>query len=73
MLLLKHLLESVRIFQEKILTDEIDKLETDLEEKDAYINGRQNDAEALESFISQYREGFNQHKRQRDKLHDERK
>ncbi|KAK1394510.1 Serine/threonine-protein kinase TOUSLED [Heracleum sosnowskyi] len=59
--------------QEKILTDEINKLETDIEEKDAYICGRKTDAEALESFISQYREGFNQYKRQRDKLHDERK
>lgn len=63
----------MRIFQEKILTDEIHKLETDLEEKDAYISGRKTDAEALESFIGQYREGFNQYKRQRDKLHDERK
>lgn len=64
---------STNLAQEKILTDEINKLETDLEEKDVYISGRQTDAEALESFISQYREGFNQYKRQRDKLHDERK
>lgn len=59
--------------QEKKLKDEIEKLKTDLEEKDAYINGRQTDAAALESFISRYREGFNQYKIQRDKLHDERK
>lgn len=64
---------STNLAQEKILTDEINKLETDLAEKDVYISGRQTDAEALESIISQYREGFNQYKRQRDKLHDERK
>ncbi|KAL1827786.1 hypothetical protein DCAR_0206984 [Daucus carota subsp. sativus] len=59
--------------QEKILIGEIDKLETDLEEKDAYINSCQNDAAALELIISQCHEGINQYKAQRDKLHNERK
>lgn len=64
---------STNLAQEKKLKDEIEKLKTDLEEKDAYINGRKTDAAALESFISRYREGFNLYKIQRDKLHDERK
>lgn len=53
--------------------DEIDQLQADLEEKDAYIKGRETDIAALGSLISGYRDGFNQYKLQRDKLHDERK
>lgn len=45
----------------------------DLEERDAYIENRKADIAALESLISESREGFNNHKAQRDKLQDERK
>ncbi|KAM7522838.1 hypothetical protein LguiA_012740 [Lonicera macranthoides] len=64
---------SSNLMQEKKLMDEIDQLKADLEEKDAYIKGRETDIAALGSLISGYRDGFNQYKLQRDKLHDERK
>lgn len=59
--------------QEVKLKDEIQQLNADKQEQDAYIARRKTDIAALESLISQYREGYNQFKSQRDKLQDERK
>ncbi|OAY46513.1 structural maintenance of chromosomes protein 3 [Manihot esculenta] len=64
---------SSNLAQEQKLEDEISKLHVDLEERDAYIENRKADIAALESLISESREGFNNHKAQRDKLQDERK
>ncbi|GMP99180.1 hypothetical protein CsSME_00046757 [Camellia sinensis var. sinensis] len=59
--------------QEVKLKDEIQQLNADKKEQDAYIARRKTEIAALESLISQYREGYNQYKSQRDKLQDERK
>lgn len=59
--------------QEVKLKDEIQQLNADKQERDAYIARRKTEIAALESLISQYREGYNQYKSQRDKLQDERK
>lgn len=59
--------------QEAKLKDEIQQLNADKQEQDAYIARRKTEMAALESLISQYREGYNQYKSQRDKLQDERK
>lgn len=59
--------------QERKLRDEIDLLEKDIREQDAYIKGRKSEAAEFESLISGYRQGYNQYKVERDKLHDERK
>ncbi|KAF5937576.1 hypothetical protein HYC85_025082 [Camellia sinensis] len=59
--------------QEVKLKDEIQQLNADKQEQDAYIAHRKTEIAALESLISQYREGYNQYKSQRDKLQDERK
>lgn len=59
--------------QEVKLKDEIQQLNADKQEQDAYIARRKTEMAALESLISQYREGYNQYKSQRDKLQDERK
>lgn len=59
--------------QEVKLKDEIQQLNADKQEQDAYIARRKTEIAALESLISQYREGYNQFKSQRDKLQDERK
>ncbi|KAL7226278.1 hypothetical protein ACSBR1_021405 [Camellia fascicularis] len=59
--------------QEVKLKDEIQQLNADKQEQDAYIARRKTEIAALESLISQYREGYNQYKSQRDKLQDERK
>ncbi|KAL2510973.1 Structural maintenance of chromosomes protein 3 [Abeliophyllum distichum] len=64
---------SSNLAQEKKLKDEIEQLEKDIREQDAYITGRKNEAASLESHISGYREGYNQNRVKRDKLHDERK
>ncbi|GFP97186.1 structural maintenance of chromosomes protein 3 [Phtheirospermum japonicum] len=58
---------------ERKLMDEIKQLERDILEQDAYIKGRKDEAAELESLISGYRQGYNQYKVERDKLHDERK
>lgn len=59
--------------QEKKLQDEICQLSDELENRSAYIESRKKDIAALQSLISQSREGFNHHKAQRDKLQDKRK
>ncbi|KAK2982874.1 hypothetical protein RJ640_009716 [Escallonia rubra] len=64
---------SSNLMQEKKLKGEIDQLQNELQEQDAYIKGRESDIAASESYISHYLEGFNQFKAHRDKLHDERK
>ncbi|XAR60230.1 hypothetical protein NMG60_11033505 [Bertholletia excelsa] len=64
---------SSNLMQEDKIRDEIQQLNADLQEQDAYIDRRKSEIAALEALISQYREGFNQYKSQRDKLQDERK
>ncbi|CAK9175462.1 unnamed protein product [Ilex paraguariensis] len=64
---------SSNLLQKDKLRDEIDQLKLELKEQESYFKGRQTEKAALESLISGYREGFNQYKAQRDKLHDERK
>ncbi|XP_073271974.1 structural maintenance of chromosomes protein 3 [Primulina huaijiensis] len=68
----EQVLSSNRI-QERKLRDEIDLLEKDIREQDAYIKGRKSEAAEFESLISGYRQGYNHYKVERDKLHDERK
>ena len=53
--------------------EEIDRLNGDLHGCDETIEKRRSEITELESRIAQSREGFNNHKVQRDKLHDERK
>ncbi|KAI3723901.1 hypothetical protein L2E82_35663 [Cichorium intybus] len=48
--------------QEKRLNDEINKLERDMEAQDEHIQSRRKELTALEARISDYREGFNQHR-----------
>ncbi|CAB4313569.1 unnamed protein product [Prunus armeniaca] len=55
------------------LQDEIKRLNTELSERDAYIESRRREIATIESLISQSHAGFNHHKSQRDKLQDERK
>uniref|UniRef100_A0A2P2MI72 Uncharacterized protein MANES_06G005500 n=1 Tax=Rhizophora mucronata TaxID=61149 RepID=A0A2P2MI72_RHIMU len=69
---LKRVLSS-NLAQEKKLRGEIDKLNADLKERDAYIEGRKAEIASLESMLSLSREGFNNHRSQRDILQDERK
>ncbi|GFZ13065.1 structural maintenance of chromosomes (SMC) family protein [Actinidia rufa] len=64
---------SSNLTQEDKLKDEIQLLHTDIQEQDTYVERRKTEIAALESLISQYREGYNQYKLQRDKLQDERK
>lgn len=64
---------SANLMQEEKIKDEIQQLNVDLQEQDAYIDHRRTEIAALESLISQYREGFNQYKSQRDMLQEERK
>ncbi|KAI3461220.1 hypothetical protein Pfo_017883 [Paulownia fortunei] len=64
---------SSNLVQERKLRDEIEQLKKDIREHDAYIKGRKDEAAELESLISGYRQGYNQYKSERDKLHDERK
>ncbi|PSS14552.1 Structural maintenance of chromosomes protein like [Actinidia chinensis var. chinensis] len=64
---------SSNLMQEEKLKDEIQLLHTDIQEQDAYVEHRKTEIAALESIISQYREGYNQYKLERDKLQDERK
>ncbi|XP_027158386.1 structural maintenance of chromosomes protein 3 [Coffea eugenioides] len=59
--------------QERKLNDEINQLRKDLEEQDAYVLGRKNEAAALENLVSGYREVCSRYKVERDKLHAERK
>lgn len=59
--------------QENLLKDEISKLERDMEAQEEHVQNRQKEINALESRISGYRKGFNQHKSKRDELHDKRK
>lgn len=61
------------MFQEQKLQDEIKRLNTELSERDAYIESRRREIATIESLISQSHAGFNHHKSQRDKLQDERK
>lgn len=61
------------LFQEQKLKNEIEQLEKDIREQDAYITGRKNEAASLETHIFGYREKYNQYRVKRDELHDERK
>ncbi|CAA0841357.1 Structural maintenance of chromosomes protein 3 [Striga hermonthica] len=64
---------SSNLAQEAKLRDEIEQLKRDILEKDDYIKGRKDEAAELESRISGYRQGYNEYKLERDKLHDKRK
>lgn len=68
-----HLVLTFLFLQERKLKDEINQLKKDLEEQDAYVFGRKNEAAALENLVSGYREVYSQYKAERDKLHTERK
>lgn len=59
--------------QEQKLQDEIDKLNAELHERDAYIERRRMDIATLESHITESSRGFNTFRAERDKLQDERK
>ncbi|XP_019197795.1 PREDICTED: structural maintenance of chromosomes protein 3 [Ipomoea nil] len=59
--------------QESKLRDEINQLKKDLEIQDDIIRHRKNEAAERENLISGYRRGYNDYKRQRDEMHDERK
>nr|GMD21392.1 structural maintenance of chromosomes protein 3 [Ipomoea batatas] len=58
---------------ESKLRDEINQLKKDLEIQDDIIRHRKNEAAERENLISGYRRGYNDYKRQRDEMHDERK
>ncbi|KAF5447344.1 hypothetical protein F2P56_032902 [Juglans regia] len=64
---------SSNLVQEEKLQDEIHRLDSELKERDVYIDGRKTEIAAIESLIFQSREGFSHHKVQRDKLQNERK
>lgn len=70
-----HLLNDFNLLgqQEQKLQDEIDKLNAELHERDAYIESRRMDIATLESHITESSHGFNTFRAQRDKLQDERK
>ncbi|KAL6976515.1 Structural maintenance of chromosomes protein 3 [Sarracenia purpurea var. burkii] len=67
------LVTSFFLFLEEKIKDEIQQINADVQVRDVHIERRKTEMAALESLISQYREGFNQYKSQRDKLQDERK
>ncbi|CAM8970304.1 unnamed protein product [Rhodiola kirilowii] len=69
---LKGVLSS-NLAQEQKLKDEIRQLNTELERQDLFIEDRQKDIAALQSHISESREGFRVQKARRDELQDERK
>lgn len=64
---------SSNLMQEKKLQDEIDQLKKDMRDQDDIIKVRKVEVDKKESFISGYRNAYNQYKVDRDKLHDERK
>ncbi|KAI9116787.1 hypothetical protein K1719_012153 [Acacia pycnantha] len=64
---------SLNLGQEQKLREEIDRLNGELHNCDEYIESRRSEIAELESLISESREKFNNHRAQRDKLHDERK
>lgn len=64
---------SSNLKQVQKLQEEIQRLKGDLKERDEYIESRKREIAYLESSISQSREGFNNHKTQRDRMQDERK
>ncbi|GAV74167.1 SMC_N domain-containing protein/SMC_hinge domain-containing protein [Cephalotus follicularis] len=64
---------SSNLVQERKLLDEIQRLNEDLKERDAYIDCRKSEIETSVSLISGLREEFNVHKAHRDKLQEERK
>ncbi|KAK6912655.1 RecF/RecN/SMC, N-terminal [Dillenia turbinata] len=64
---------SSNMAQERKLEDEIQQLKADLEEQDVYIEGKQKDAGALESLISNSHEDFSYFKAKRDELQDQRR
>ncbi|CAM8937744.1 unnamed protein product [Rhodiola kirilowii] len=69
---LKRVLSS-NMAQELKLRDEILQLNTELERQDLFIEDRRKDIAALQSRISESREGFLVQKARRDELQDERK
>lgn len=64
---------SSTLMQEKKLQDEIDQLKNDMRDQDDIIKVRKVDVDKKETFISGYRNAYNQYKVDRDKLHNERK
>ncbi|KAL3367020.1 hypothetical protein AABB24_011627 [Solanum stoloniferum] len=64
---------SSTLMQEKKLQDEIDQLKKDMRDQDDIIKVRKVEVDKKETFISGYRNAYNQYKVDRDKLHDERK
>jgi predicted nuclease with TOPRIM domain len=73
--LLLHFLvfDSCFAAQEKKLMEEIERLNAEMHGCDENINSRRRNITTLESQIAKSREGFNDYKVQRDKLHDKRK
>ncbi|XP_045830269.1 structural maintenance of chromosomes protein 3-like [Trifolium pratense] len=59
--------------QEKKLMEEIERLNDEMHGCDENINSRRTNITTLESQIARSREGFNDYKVERDKLHDKRK
>ncbi|CAJ2653742.1 unnamed protein product [Trifolium pratense] len=59
--------------QEKKLMEEIERLNDEMHGCDENINSRRTNITTLESQIAKSREGFNDYKVERDKLHDKRK
>ncbi|WJX59131.1 Structural maintenance of chromosomes protein 3, variant 3 [Trifolium repens] len=59
--------------QEKKLMEEIERLNDEMHVCDENINSRRTNITTLESQIAKSREGFNDYKVKRDKLHDKRK
>uniref|UniRef100_A0A3Q7GZH8 SMC hinge domain-containing protein n=1 Tax=Solanum lycopersicum TaxID=4081 RepID=A0A3Q7GZH8_SOLLC len=64
---------SSTLMQEKKLQDEIDQLKNDMRDQDDIIKVRKVEVDKKETFISGYRNAYNQYKVDRDKLHNERK
>ncbi|XP_015079165.1 structural maintenance of chromosomes protein 3 [Solanum pennellii] len=64
---------SSTLMQEKKLQDEIDQLKKDMRDQDDIIEVRKVEVDKKETFISGYRNAYNQYKVDRDKLHNERK
>lgn len=64
---------SSTLMQEKKLQDEIDQLKKDMRDQDDIIKVRKVEVDKKETFISGYRNAYNQYKVDRDKLHNERK
>lgn len=68
-----HQLLLLSISQEEKIQNEIEQLEVELKERDAYIQSRTTELRKQEALISTYIENFSSLKSQRDELQDTRK